>query len=58
MASSSELRSSSELAQSVKNPPAKQETQVRSLDQENPLEEGMATQSSIVALENSMDKGV
>ena len=42
----------------VKNMPAKQETQVRSLDQENPLEEGMATQSSIVALENSMDKGV
>ena len=38
MASSSELRSSSELAQSVKNPPAKQETQVRSLGWEDPLE--------------------
>ena len=37
-ASSSELRSSSELAQSVKNPPAKQETQVRSLGWEDPLE--------------------
>ena len=27
----------------VKNPPAMQETWVRSLDQEDPLEEGMAT---------------
>ena len=44
------------MAQIVKNMPAKQETQVRSLDQENPLEEGIATQSSIVALENSTDK--
>ena len=41
----------------VKNMPAKQETQVQPLDQENPLEEGMATQPSIVALENSTDKG-
>ena len=31
------------MAQTVKNPPAMQETQVRSLDQEDPLEEGMAT---------------
>ena len=37
------------LAQMVKNPPAKQETQVRSLDQEDPLEMGMATHSSILA---------
>ena len=35
-------------AQSVKNPPAKQETQVQSLGWEDPLEEGMATHSSII----------
>ena len=33
----------------VKNPPAMQETQVQSLDREDPLEEGMATHSSILA---------
>ena len=33
----------------VKNPPAMQETQVPSLRQENPLEEGMATHASILA---------
>ena len=33
----------------VKNPPAMQETQVRSLGQEDPLDKGMATQSSILA---------
>ena len=33
----------------VKNPPAKQETQVQSLDQENPLEKEMATHASILA---------
>ena len=32
-----------------KNPPAVQETWVRSLGQEDPLEEGMATHSSILA---------
>ena len=32
----------------VKNPPAKQETQVQSLGQEDPLEKGMATHSSIL----------
>ena len=31
--------------------------QVRSLDQEDPLEEGMATLSSILGLENPMDRG-
>ena len=35
----------------VKNPPAMQETQVRSLGQEDYLEEGMATNSSILAWE-------
>ena len=33
----------------VKNPPAVQETQVQSLGQEDPLEEGMTTHSSILA---------
>ena len=32
----------------VKNPPAMQETQVRSLGWEDPLQEGMATYSSIL----------
>ena len=35
----------------VKNPPAKQETQVWSLGQEDPLEKEMATHSSILAWE-------
>ena len=33
----------------VKNLPAIQESQVQSLDQEDPLEKGMATHSSILA---------
>ena len=37
------------VAQMVKNLPAKQETQVVSLGQEDPLEKGMATHSSILA---------
>ena len=37
------------MAQMVKNLPAVQETQVRSLSQEDPLEEEMATHSSILA---------
>ena len=36
-------------AQRVKNLPAMQETWVRSLGQEDPLEEGMANHSSILA---------
>ena len=34
----------------VKNPPSMQDTQVRSLGQENPLEKEMTTHSSILAL--------
>ena len=37
------------MAQTVKNLPAKQETQVQSLGQEDPLEKGMATHFSILA---------
>ena len=45
------------VAQTVKNPPAMQETWVRSLGREDLLEEGMATHSSIPCLENPMDRG-
>ena len=37
------------VAQTVKNLPAMQETRVQSLGGEEPLEKGMATQSSILA---------
>ena len=36
----------------IKNPTAMQEMQVPSLDQEDPLEEGMATHFSILAWRN------
>ena len=39
------------VAQTVKNPPATQETQVQSLGWEDPLEKDMATDSSILAWE-------
>ena len=39
------------MAQTLKNLPAMQETQVRSLGQENPLEEEVATHTSILAWE-------
>ena len=45
------------VAQTVKNPPAIWETWVRSLDWEDPLEEGMATHSSILAWRIPMDRG-
>ena len=44
----------------AKNPPAKQEMQetwVLSLGQEDPLEKGMATHSSILAWKNPKDRG-
>ena len=37
------------VAQTVKNLPARQETRVQSLDQEDPLEKGEATHTSILA---------
>ena len=39
----------SRVAQMIKNLPAMQKTQVQSLGREDPLEEGMATHSSILA---------
>ena len=44
------------MAQTVKNPPAMQETWLQSLSWEDPLEEGMATHSSILAWTVSMDR--
>ena len=41
----------------VKNPPARQETQGRSLGWEDPLEKEMATHSSILAWRIPMDRG-
>ena len=41
----------------VKNTPAMQESLVRSLGWEDPLEEGMATHSSILAWRIHMDRG-
>ena len=44
------------IAQLVKYPPAMQETLVLFLGREDPLEEGMATHSSILAWRSPMDK--
>ena len=46
------------MAQTVKNPPAMWETWVRSLGWEDPLEEGKATHSSILAWRIPMDRGL
>ena len=43
--------------QTVKNPPAIRETWVQSLGWEDPLDEGMATHSSILAWRIPMDRG-
>ena len=45
------------VAEMVKNLPPMQETWVRSLGWEDPLEEGMATHSSILAWRIPMDRG-
>ena len=45
------------VAQTVKNPPAMQETWVRYLDWEDPLEDSMATHSSVLAWRIPMDRG-
>ena len=41
----------------VENLPAMQETQVRSLGWEDPLEEGMASHSNVLAWRVPMDRG-
>ena len=52
-----ELRGSPRVAQRVKNLPAMPETWVLSPGWENPLEEGLAIHSSILAGEIPMDRG-
>ena len=49
MVYSRETSATSLVVQMVKSPPAMQETTVESLGQEDPLEKGMATHSSILA---------
>ena len=44
-------------AQTVKNPPAMQETWIQPTGWEDPLEKGMATHSSILAWRIPIDKG-
>ena len=46
------------VAQMVKNPPAMQETWVSSVGWEEPLEEGMASHSSILTWRIPMDRGI
>ena len=48
---------SSLMAQQVKNPPAMQETWVRSPGRDDPLEKEMATHSSTLAWKIPMDRG-
>ena len=45
------------VARMVKNPPAMREAWVQSLGAEDPLEEGMATHSNILAWRIPMDRG-
>ena len=45
------------VAQMVKNPPAVRETWVPSVGREDPLEEDMATHSSVLARTIPMDRG-
>ena len=52
------LKRASLVAQMVKNLPAMLETWVRSLGWEDPLEEGMAAHSSILAWRIPVDKGI
>ena len=45
------------VAQTVKSPPAVQETWVQSLGREDPLEEGTAAHSNVLACRIPMDRG-
>ena len=51
------IKHASLVALLVKNSPAIQETWVQFLGQEDPLEEGMATHSNILAWRTPMDRG-
>ena len=50
------MEEASPVAQTVKNLPAMQKIQVRSLGREDPLEEGMATHSSVLAWRIAKDR--
>ena len=52
-----EMERASLVAQTVKNLSTMRETWVRSLDWEDPLEEGMATHSSVLAWRVPLDRG-
>ena len=45
------------MAQMVNNPPAMRKTQIQSLGQEDPLEEGMVNPLQCSFLENPIDRG-
>ena len=45
------------VTQTIKNPPSMRETWAQSLGQEDPVEEGMATHSSILAWRTPMERG-
>ena len=45
------------LVAQIKNPPAVQDTRVRSLSQEDPLEKGMTAPLQYSCLENPVDRG-
>ena len=51
------IEGASLVAQKIKNPPAMWENWVRSLGWDNPLEEGMATHSSILTWRILIDRG-
>ena len=51
------MKVASLVAQTVKNLPAGQETRVLLLGWEDPLQEGMATHSSIIAWRIPLDRG-
>ena len=57
ISTTSDIQMISLVAQLVKNVPAVQETPVRFLGQEDPLEKEMATQSSVLAWRIPMDRG-
>ena len=57
-ATHSSILGASLVAQRLKHLPGMRETWVRSLGREDPLEEGMATHSTVLAWRIPMDRGV
>ena len=52
-----DIKGASLVAQTIQNLPTIQESRIQSLGWEDPLEEGMATHSSILAWKIPMDRG-